>query len=537
MRRTLHRTAAAVLTAVVAIGGALALGVAPASAATFGYSGSLSDGVTTLGPGCATFPESSAFSDVQQFAVTAAGEYDLSITQASRIGLELHLFQGAFDPQSASGCIAAASSSQTALASIDATLAADTQYFLVTSGQSSQGQASFTNAISGPGDIVPVAPTVAVTLAEGQPFNAARLPIRLAVTFSEPVTGFGLDDVRVLGGATRPDPAYVEAGMRLTGSGAAYELTILDLPSAYLGNHSVTVVAGAAVTARGAANLASPETITFGFSPTSPTAQVRAITAPVVELPATFEIVWSTWVQGFDLSDVQVSGTAGPSDVTLSGEGDTFLVTVRAAEQPGTITVGAANDGATSAGLTSLFVIPATLEYQPTAPGVTMTPSAEQPDPAAVVFDVVFSQSVTGVEANDFSVSGTAGATTVAVTGSGTTYVATVTGATQVGTVVLAIAEGAGTTTSGFGSLAATSTVGAVTAVPVVEPTPGTPAPSAPAPSASAPGASAPAVAGGQAAAGAASLPRTGFESTWMLLAAAMLLLGAGVGARRLARR
>ncbi len=530
MRRTLHRTAAALLTAVVAIGGALALGVAPANAATFSYSGSLDDGITRVSGSCVAGTEASAFYDVQQFSVTAAGEYDLSTTQASRGGLELQLFEGAFDPQSASGCIGSAAGSPTALASFDAQLAAGTQYFLVTTGQTNQGAASFTNAVSGPGEIVPVAPTVAVSLAQGQAFNAARLPVRLAVTFSEPVTGFGLDDVRIVAGMGVP----IDAEMRLTGSGASYELTILTLPSAFNGTHVVSVVAGAAVTARGAANLASTTNGGFAFAPTSPTAQVRAITAPVVELPATFEVVWSTWVQGFDLADIQVSGTAGPSQVTLSGEGDRFLVTVAAAERPGTITVGAANDGATSAGLTSLFVIPATLEYAPTAPSVTMTPAAVQPDPAAVAFDVTFSQSVTGVEADDFTVGGTAGATTVAVTGSGSAYVATVTGATQVGTVVLTIAEGAGTTSAGFGSLAATSTAGSVTAVPEVQPTPGSPSPSAPAPSAPTPSASAPAA--GAAAGAAGALPQTGLDAPWLLLAAAMALLVAGIGARRLAR-
>ena len=102
-----------------------------------------------------------------------------------------------------------------------------------------------------------------------------------------------------------------------------------------------------------------------------------------------------------------------------------------------------------------------------TAPEVTIDQGATQADPTSVspvVFDVEFSEPVTGFAAGDVDLGGTAGGTLVAgVTGSGTTYTVSVTGMTTGGTVVASIGAGAADDAAGNPSEASTSTDNSVT--------------------------------------------------------------------------
>lgn len=75
-------------------------------------------------------------------------------------------------------------------------------------------------------------------------------------------------------------------------------------------------------------------------------------------------------------------------------------------------------------------------------PTVTINKGSGQADPVTggdVVFDVVFSEAVTGFVSADVTLSGTAGATTKVVAGSGATYTVTVSGMTATGTVIASI--------------------------------------------------------------------------------------------------
>lgn len=98
---------------------------------------------------------------------------------------------------------------------------------------------------------------------------------------------------------------------------------------------------------------------------------------------------------------------------------------------------------------------------------VTINQGSGQADPtgdSSIVFDVVFSEAVTGFATGDVTLSGTAGATTAVVAGSGTTYTVTVTGMTGDGTVIATIAAAVATSTaSGIPNDASTSTDNTVT--------------------------------------------------------------------------
>jgi uncharacterized repeat protein (TIGR01451 family) len=94
------------------------------------------------------------------------------------------------------------------------------------------------------------------------------------------------------------------------------------------------------------------------------------------------------------------------------------------------------------------------------APTVTIEQALTQPDPAAgepVLFSVEFSEPVTGFDAADVNLAGTAGATTPAVTGSGADYTISVTGAAGPGTVIATVLAGAAADDDGIASLASSS--------------------------------------------------------------------------------
>ena len=122
---------------------------------------------------------------------------------------------------------------------------------------------------------------------------------------------------------------------------------------------------------------------------------------------------------------------------------------------------------------------------------MTVNQAAGQADPTAtspIRFDVVFSEPVTGFDAADVILSGTAaGPLTATVTGSGATYTVTVSGMTSRGTVIATIRAGAATDPATDPSFASTSSDNTVTYTTPVTPaainlacTPGTTAGGAP---------------------------------------------------------
>ncbi len=103
-----------------------------------------------------------------------------------------------------------------------------------------------------------------------------------------------------------------------------------------------------------------------------------------------------------------------------------------------------------------------TWTYDTTAPTVTINQGAGQADPAfttPIVFDVVFTESVSDFTASDVTLTGTApGTLAKTVTGSGANYEVSVTGMTGAGTVIADIAAGVATDAAGNANAASTST-------------------------------------------------------------------------------
>ncbi len=96
-----------------------------------------------------------------------------------------------------------------------------------------------------------------------------------------------------------------------------------------------------------------------------------------------------------------------------------------------------------------------------TAPTVTIEQNSAQADPvnvSPIIFDVVFSETVTGFSTGDVSLGGTAGATTGTVSGSDASYTVNVTGMSNTGTVTASLAADVATDTAGNGNTASTAT-------------------------------------------------------------------------------
>jgi hypothetical protein len=113
-------------------------------------------------------------------------------------------------------------------------------------------------------------------------------------------------------------------------------------------------------------------------------------------------------------------------------------------------------------------VIDMLIDKSDTTPTVTINQAAAQSDPTSaspVVFDVVFSEPVTGFDNSDLAFTGsTAGGTlTAAVTGSGEQYTISVSGMTSSGTVVASIPSGAAVDADNNPTGASTSTDNSVT--------------------------------------------------------------------------
>ena len=111
-----------------------------------------------------------------------------------------------------------------------------------------------------------------------------------------------------------------------------------------------------------------------------------------------------------------------------------------------------------------------------TGPTVTVNQAQGQDDPAStgpINFTVVFGEDVTGFDADDVTLSGTAGASSTVVTGGPATYNVAVDGMTQYGTVIASVRADAVADAVGNSSSASTSTDNTVTySAPVSDSTP-----------------------------------------------------------------
>jgi predicted outer membrane repeat protein len=307
-------------------------------------------------------------------------------------------------------------------------------------------------------------PTAAIDLAPGQADPTSEDPVRFAVVFSEPVTGFDAADVSFAGSTVGGSLAAT-----ITGSGDTYTVSVSGMTGT--GVVVISVPAGAAQDAAGnPSRVASPidNSITFDeFVPhvtINQAAGQRDPTNGAIE----FDVEFSEPVFGFDPSDIDFtrSTVGGVLSAAISGSGPAYVVTLTGMTGAGTVVAsipaGVVTDATPLPNLASTST-DNVVEFDGIAPTVTVNQSSGQADPtnaSPISFSVEFSKPVTGFDSADVSLAGsTIGGTLVAdVTGTGASYTVTVTGMFGGGTVVASIPAGIAADAVGNANLASTST-------------------------------------------------------------------------------
>jgi hypothetical protein len=290
------------------------------------------------------------------------------------------------------------------------------------------------------------APTVTMSSPATNPTTTS--PILVTVQFSETVTGFGVGDIT-------PGNATVSNFVAVDGDTYTFDLT----PS---GDGLVTVDIPAGVAQDGSGNLnsaASQFSRTFDtLAPDVTINQAAGQADPTSASPINFTVVFSEPVSGFGnvTGDVNLSGTAGATTAVVTqiapNDGTTYNVAVSGMTNSGTviasIPAGSALDAAghgntastnTDNTLTFIFIVDST------PPSVSSVHRAD-PSPtgdANVNFTVTFSESVTGVDLSDFTLTatGVSGASVGNMSGSGATYTVTVNTGTGSGTISLDVVD------------------------------------------------------------------------------------------------
>jgi hypothetical protein len=298
--------------------------------------------------------------------------------------------------------------------------------------------------------------SIALAAGQGSPVNAG--PINFTVTFSEAATGFTNADVSFTGSTVGGTLAAA-----VTGTGPAYNVAVTGMT----GNGGVSInipAASATTTAKGLPFPAS-NTAAVVFDTAAPSVTVAAAAGqpdPAIMPPITFTITFSETVTGFLASDVVITGTAGGTKVvSLNG----FNAEVTGMTTGGTVIATVPVNAVTDlAGNLSTASNSATVNWTPdtTPPTVTINKGASQADPTSaspILFDIVFSEPVTGFINTDVTVAFTGtGTPAVSLSGTGPTYTASVTGMGTDGNVTASIAAGVCTDLSGNANLISTST-------------------------------------------------------------------------------
>ncbi|MCB0983162.1 MAG: hypothetical protein KDB06_00775, partial [Ilumatobacter sp.] len=288
-------------------------------------------------------------------------------------------------------------------------------------------------------------PTVSIAIAAGQGNPTSTSPIEFEVTIGETLTDAAVQltaaDIDITGSAGGTLVANVT------------QPNALDLTTFLVSISGMTT--GGTVTAEVKANsiidtalngndASGTATVTWqDVDTTAPTVTIDVHAGqadPTSASPIVFDANFSEDVTGFDDTDIILGGTAGATTAVVAGGPQNYTITVTGMTISGTVTAtfaaGAAEDGATNPSEAPILA-QNSVDYDIDAPTVTVEQGGSQSDPTTVspiVFDVVFSEPVTGFTNADVTLGGTAGATTAVVNGGPTTYTVQVSGMTQSGT-------------------------------------------------------------------------------------------------------
>ncbi|MBY0420035.1 MAG: putative Ig domain-containing protein, partial [Pararheinheimera sp.] len=321
-----------------------------------------------------------------------------------------------------------------------------------------------------------VAPTVTnVTSSASNGKFKAGDTVPIQVTFSEAVTVTGSPTLTLETGATDSDAVYL-SGSTTTTLNFNYTVQAGD-SSADLDYFATTALQGTIKdAASNSATLTLPGVGAAGSLGANKNLTIDGI-APTVTISsnktalksgefATITFAFSEAVSGFTPADVSL-GAASGSLTNFSVNGNNYTATYTPANN-GTATIGiAAGTFYDSANNTNAVAATSlTIEVDSTAPTVSsiarQTPSVELTAADSLTWRVTFDETVTGVDATDFALTGPTGAS-LSVSGSGTVYDITASAgdlASYSGVASLSFAGGQNITDSAGNALTATTPSG-----------------------------------------------------------------------------
>ena len=330
-----------------------------------------------------------------------------------------------------------------------------------------------------------VAPTATINQASGQADPTRFSPVLFTVQFTDAsglkASTFTASDISFAGSTV----GGTLVATILSGSGnGPYTISVTGMTGT--GTVVAGIPAGAIADLAGnvstAAAASTDNTVTFdNQAPTVTIDQAGGQLDPVNAGPIRFTVQF-TDAGGinpatFTASDISFAGsTVGGSLVAaiVSGSGNgPYVVAVTGMNGTGTVVAsipaGAVADLAGNASVTAATSVDNSVTFDNEAPTVTINQKAGQADPTngVIVFDVVFSELVTGFDPSDVKLTLGAGGLTpvVAVGGAGTTYTVTVTGLPDntLTTVTAEVKPGGTIDAAGNGNVASTSTDNTVT--------------------------------------------------------------------------
>lgn len=261
-----------------------------------------------------------------------------------------------------------------------------------------------------------VAPTlISINRLDSATTNATS--VRFMAVFSETVTGLDTDDFELTGtAATNASIASI------TGSGNGYVITVNGVAGdGSLGvqlksGATVSDSAGTALTATTASTVTEQYTID-NTAPTS-TPIIRTNTALSTADTVTFDVTFSEAVANVSVEDFEISGDVMGTITGVTGSGSSYTVTVGSISGDGALGLNfkSGQNIADTAGNSFAGTEPSTDESytidntSPTVASISrgMVNQVKAGTATDAVFTVVFNETVSGVAASDFTVTGNA---------------------------------------------------------------------------------------------------------------------------------
>ncbi|MBF0312019.1 MAG: hypothetical protein HQK52_01315 [Oligoflexia bacterium] len=264
-----------------------------------------------------------------------------------------------------------------------------------------------------------IAPTVLLASTTATLTNST---INVVATFSENVNGFSAMDLITLNGSVT---AFRANGTTTsTKEGSIYYATITPTID---GPVVVSVPANMAQDSAGNFNTAAATTLTWTYDSIAPSVVITADAATTNANPFTVTFTFTEVISGFNESDISVSNGSASTLTEVSAGVYTASIT---ATSEGSVVVDlssgrvkdlAGNSSGASAGVLSVL-------YDSTAPTLILTSSATTPtNTTPIPVTITFSESVSGFESTDVSVTNGSVASLTPATGVGTTFTAMIT--------------------------------------------------------------------------------------------------------------